>query len=868
MPKIKRQINRKDGSPYATTNEKHSKRVVNRNGEKVNGKEIYNNNDNSSNGFNEKRKRHFVKREKPTEEESKTSENKTTENNNVDEYKEMTNNEFNDGEDGVTTLLKGTAEIIQQRITFVKGEREDTYNSLLSNLKPINSSSSNVFVMEQNGEANTSKSPQKASSSSDNDIDHNKDLEAPSTFLTKREVVIQLNQWNGVKKVGPGLCNLGNTCFMNAALQCLMYTPALRNYLLKRELMESSLKRFNPLDAMTLLAREMFSDTSNSNKKNNRKGVVSPDLIARHLKGIGSFILGRQEDSHEFIINLIDKMENALTQKYKGKLDTRVLETNAVHQVFGGYLRSQIKTKETNYISNTYDPFIDIELQLSNCSSIEKALQNYITPDLLDGKNKYKCPKTNKYVAASKRLTIYEAPINLILQLKRFNIFGKKVSKKIEYSETLNLSPFMSDKKTTARYNLYGVLVHSGGSSNSGHYYSYVKNSNGIWYRMDDTSVTQVSQSTALSQQAYILFYSRNSDDFKTENCTTLFKNSILSYNHIPPSITSSSTSSVPSTSSSTATISTVKEEQPKIITNTQHVIQKPNSEFKPPSPSNHDSAKDKDEAIPQVNKKDVSIGGNKKNKPTNIVIPRSEEKIKAVETPSPFFAPSRTSVLDRLTPQKLMKLKSMRGCRQLSLLNPKGIGGCCSPISFSYSSDTQLMWSQKDKLDEIKKNTLIRTNTPSTPIKPLIPSEAKPLNPFTLDNFTSDSPLKSPTKQLDFSSPKKNGIKRKSMSEPQGEDEPTVSNNSKKPSSSSGLIVTNAQYGEDVDVWDESKEAVKLQQEAVDQIRPVVHQKDEWDVAYDQGRQKKVRKKQTSEDWVETNNKFQKFAEKKHKKK
>lgn len=52
-------------------------------------------------------------------------------------------------------------------------------------------------------------------------------------------------------------------------------------------------------------------------------------------------------------------------------------------------------------------------------------------------------------------------------------------------------------------------MVHAGYTTNSGHYYSYVKNSNGVWYCMDDSSVSQVSLSTVLSQKAYMLFYSK-----------------------------------------------------------------------------------------------------------------------------------------------------------------------------------------------------------------------------------------------------------------------------------------------------------------------------------------------------------------------
>lgn len=42
------------------------------------------------------------------------------------------------------------------------------------------------------------------------------------------------------------------------------------------------------------------------------------------------------------------------------------------------------------------------------------------------------------------------------------------------------------------RYNLYGVLVHAGRSTHSGHYYCFVRSPAGMWYELDDSSVHQV----------------------------------------------------------------------------------------------------------------------------------------------------------------------------------------------------------------------------------------------------------------------------------------------------------------------------------------------------------------------------------------
>ncbi|GAA0184100.1 cysteine protease [Lithospermum erythrorhizon] len=60
------------------------------------------------------------------------------------------------------------------------------------------------------------------------------------------------------------------------------------------------------------------------------------------------------------------------------------------------------------------------------------------------------------------------------------------------------------------KYTLYGVLVHAGWSTHSGHYYCFVRTSSGIWYSLDDNQVVQVGERKVLEQKAYMLFYVRD----------------------------------------------------------------------------------------------------------------------------------------------------------------------------------------------------------------------------------------------------------------------------------------------------------------------------------------------------------------------
>ncbi|RKO85553.1 hypothetical protein BDK51DRAFT_24261, partial [Blyttiomyces helicus] len=220
--------------------------------------------------------------------------------------------------------------------------------------------------------------------------------------------------------------------------------------------------------------------------------------------------VGRQEDAHEFIRYFIEALQKSSIHGFE-KLDNRIKETSVIHQIFGGYLLSQVKCHRCNYNSNTYDPILDFSLEIKNCDTIEKAFAQFTKPELLTKDNRYKCEKCNALVDARKRITVHEAPAVLTVQLKRFDFlrYGRKVNKPVGFRETLDITPYMSPNQGRAVYKLYGVLVHAGHSCNSWHYFSFVKNSNDAWFSMNDTEVRQVGLNTVLKQTAYILFYRR-----------------------------------------------------------------------------------------------------------------------------------------------------------------------------------------------------------------------------------------------------------------------------------------------------------------------------------------------------------------------
>ncbi|XP_074875436.1 ubiquitin carboxyl-terminal hydrolase 42-like [Buteo buteo] len=309
--------------------------------------------------------------------------------------------------------------------------------------------------------------------------------------------------WQQQWRAGAGLHNPGNLCFLNSILQCLTYTPPLANYLLSREHSQSCHQRgFCVMCRMESHVNRVLRSSGSA---------IYPSAVISVLSLIGEhFQLGTQEDAHEFLRYTVDAMQRACLNGISN-LDISSESTTIVHQIFGGFLRSRVTCSSCKAVSDSYEAFLDIPLDIKAASSVTAALADFVKPEQLDGENCFKCSQCNKMVAASKRFTIHGAPRVLTVCLKRFEDFtGGKINKVVKYSNCLDLRPYMSQPDGESLfYSLYAVLVHSGNGCHSGHYFCYTKASNGLWYEMNDSSVGHCDISTVLQQQAYLLFYVR-----------------------------------------------------------------------------------------------------------------------------------------------------------------------------------------------------------------------------------------------------------------------------------------------------------------------------------------------------------------------
>jgi len=336
--------------------------------------------------------------------------------------------------------------------------------------------------------------------------------------LCPKTKVQPLFSWaDSAPRIGGGLINLGNSCFMNSSLQCIIYTAPFFNYCKQREHSRTCKSRsgfcsFCELEKLVLKASKCPT-----------KQAFRPNTIFTNLKRLSSTLRpGRQEDAHEFIRVLLDSLHNVCCAPFKPQIkkDAKMVKhpikelqyTSAVHRMWGGFLRSQVHCQACGKDSNTDDPMLGVSLATQ--SNLIRAFKKYTAKEQLTGTEKYFCEHCKKKQNAYKRMQILKPPPVLAVHLKRFE-FSKsgnriKKSEHVTFERELDIAPFVVDAKSAVKYELFGVLVHSGKSAYGGHYYSYVRapgNESKRWFLMNDSSVSPADFGRVKQQQAYILMY-------------------------------------------------------------------------------------------------------------------------------------------------------------------------------------------------------------------------------------------------------------------------------------------------------------------------------------------------------------------------
>ncbi|XP_030764006.1 ubiquitin carboxyl-terminal hydrolase 2-like [Sitophilus oryzae] len=341
-----------------------------------------------------------------------------------------------------------------------------------------------------------------------------------------------------------GLRNIGNTCFMNSVLQCLSNTKVLLDYINKDSYQRdinstTSAMKGALIKSFAELLKQLWSPSSS--------GPVNTAALKAQIQKFAPRFMGyAQQDAQEFLRYLLEGLHeevNRVTSKHKPittDIDDTLSDTEKANEawkryvrtedsyivdMFVGQLKSTLKCTFCGHCSVTFDPFWDLSLPLpsgrnSTALRLSHCLDAFTKEETLDGDEKPKCDKCKERRRCTKSFSIQKFPQVLVIHLKRFSPlerFRGKLNTLVEFPvENLDLSRYAADSAQqngmSSRYNLYAVSEHSG-TPYSGHYTAHCKNPlSGEWHEYNDSRVSLASARSAVSPEAYVLFYEREGE--------------------------------------------------------------------------------------------------------------------------------------------------------------------------------------------------------------------------------------------------------------------------------------------------------------------------------------------------------------------
>jgi ubiquitin C-terminal hydrolase len=363
------------------------------------------------------------------------------------------------------------------------------------------------------------------------------------------------------------LRNLGNTCYMNAPLQCLLRKGSRFPGLLAAQgqncLLRPSTRNGSILSCMVALQSQMLA------------GSCSPASVAANLDKLKNLVAGEnplfwdssQNDAHEFVHALLPGLHQEVNRSSGGpsasptgrgawdrkqslELESlltkqwiayrRSADDSVVYDHFGGMWKRAVTCRRCRGRSISCDPFLDISVACGSsppgfvdapttaddaveAADLRQLILSVAVPEELvstslfstccDGGKTQEEPRLRESLL---ELFVEQWPRELVIHMKRFSKSNAKTTRPVRIPLELPLGELqdISSGQPQPLYLLQGVVCHRGTGRHGGHFVAYVRRSHNFdsaqWFLCNDSEI-ELSSVTAMLAEAlsgsYLLFY-------------------------------------------------------------------------------------------------------------------------------------------------------------------------------------------------------------------------------------------------------------------------------------------------------------------------------------------------------------------------
>jgi ubiquitin C-terminal hydrolase len=159
-----------------------------------------------------------------------------------------------------------------------------------------------------------------------------------------------------------GFNNVGNTCFLNSVLQSLCSTQILVSYLFKNNHLNNCQLSKQSVCILCQFHKLLLAINTCKNSS------YTPMSIVQNIKVISkSLRIGRQEDSHEFLMKMLETLESSNLKDLKLKDTNFIKNLNDTHKgiiydIFGGEVNSTVTCGQCKHKSVKKEDFYSISV--------------------------------------------------------------------------------------------------------------------------------------------------------------------------------------------------------------------------------------------------------------------------------------------------------------------------------------------------------------------------------------------------------------------------------------------------------------------------------------------------------------------------